>query len=153
MSLYSVENKVFKNLILYGSMTVAKMLIMAPLTAYFRFTRNSFANIEDAAPGAKGDAEKLKRSLVLNDDVERVRRCHLNDIENIIPFVLLGIMLVGVNPNAETAIMHFKVFFYSRLLHTLVYVGKVRQPARGLSWMIGYCTCFSMAYQIIKAVW
>ena len=39
----------------------------------------------------------------------QVRRCHLNDIENIIPFVLLGIMLVGVNPDAETAIMHFKV--------------------------------------------
>merc|ERR1712096_84571 len=62
-------------------------------------------------PGAKGDPEKLKRLLVSNDDVERVRRCHLNDIENIIPFLLLGIMFVGVNPNVETAIIHLRCFF------------------------------------------
>ena len=73
MSLYSLDNQVFKNLVLYGSMAVAKMLVMSPLTAYFRMTRGSFSNLEDAMPGAKGDPEKLKRLLVSNDDVERVR--------------------------------------------------------------------------------
>lgn len=54
-------------------------------------------------------------------DVERVRRNHLNDIENIIPFVLVGFFYVSTDPDRDTALWHFRVFFISRLLHTLSY--------------------------------
>merc|ERR1711921_67987 len=110
---------------------------MSPLTGFYRMTRGAFANMEDA--------EKAKAMLVPNDDVERVRRAHLNDIENIVPFMLLALLYVGTQPDPSTALLHFKVFFYSRLLHTLVYVGKIRQPARALCFLTGFVTMMSMA--------
>jgi hypothetical protein len=51
------------------------------------YFRQAFANPEDAS-GVKGG-----KVMIGDPDVERVRRAHLNDIENIIPFVLLVSML------------------------------------------------------------
>ena len=67
-------------------------------------------------------AKNKSAVVVLNDpDVERVRRNHLNDIENIVPFVLVGLLYVGTNPDRDTALWHFRIFFVSRVLHTLTY--------------------------------
>ncbi len=66
---------------------------------------------------------KNKSAIVVTNDpaVERIRRNHLNDIENIIPFVLVGLFYVGTNPDRDVALWHFRVFFISRVLHTLTY--------------------------------
>jgi glutathione S-transferase len=63
------------------------------------------------------------RSVVVTSDpaVERVRRNHLNDIENIVPFVLVGFFYVGTNPDRDVALWHFRIFFISRLVHTICY--------------------------------
>ncbi len=54
-------------------------------------------------------------------DVERIRRNHLNDLENIVPFVLVGLLYVGTNPDQDVALWHFRIFLASRVLHTLTY--------------------------------
>lgn len=54
-------------------------------------------------------------------DVERLRRNHLNDIENIVPFVLVGFFYVATNPHRDVAYWHFRVFFLSRVVHTVCY--------------------------------
>ncbi len=59
--------------------------------------------------------------VTTDPDVERIRRNHLNDIENIVPFVLIGFFYVATNPDRDVAIWHFKVFFISRLIHTVCY--------------------------------
>jgi glutathione S-transferase len=66
---------------------------------------------------------KNKTAVVTTSDpdVERVRRNHLNDIENIVPFVLVGLFYVGTNPDRDVALWHFRIFFVSRVLHTLTY--------------------------------
>jgi len=148
MSVLSLENEVFASFVFYGALLMLKMLLMAPLTAVFRFKNKSFGNAEDV--GTK-DPEKIKRALVPNDDVERVRRAHRNDMENILPFMLLGLLYCAVGPDASTAIMHFKVFFYARVLHSIVYVGAL-QPWRALCWFVGMVTSVSMIYQIIMAL-
>ena len=48
-------------------------------------------------------------------------RNHLNDIENIIPFVLIGFFYVHTNPSTAAALWHFRLFTASRFLHTLMY--------------------------------
>ena len=53
--------------------------------------------------------------------MERVRRNHLNDIENIVPFVLIGFGYVACNPSPDLALWHFRLFFFSRVLHTFAY--------------------------------
>ena len=78
--------------------------------------KKAFANPEDASgvPGSK---------VVLGDpDVERVRRAHMNDLENVIPFVLLGGLYLATGPSAGTAGLLFKVFTAARYIHTFVYL-------------------------------
>jgi len=39
----------------------------------------------------------------------QVRSAHLNDLENVIPFVLLSLLYIGTNPDPVTALWHFRV--------------------------------------------
>ena len=108
--------------------------------------------------------------MTLSDpDIERVRRNHLNDIENIVPFAVIGFFYVAMNPNARTALWHFRVFFLSRIFHTIAYQVKVRlpirshrfisvfqlplpQPSRALGFLVGYGTTVSMAIQLLRVL-
>ncbi|CAF0874347.1 unnamed protein product [Didymodactylos carnosus] len=110
---------------------------------------SAFANPEDTL-GLFGTP---KGQLTLADpDVERVRRNHLNDIENIIPFVLIGIFYVAINPNPYVALWHFRVFFLSRIIHTIAYQTPLPQPSRAMSFLVGLVTTVSMAIQVLLAI-
>jgi glutathione S-transferase len=97
---------------------------------------------------------KNKTAVVTTNDpdVERVRRNHLNDIENIVPFVLVGLFYVGTNPDRDVALWHFRIFFVSRLLHTLTYQLALPQPSRFIACAVGYLTTLSMAVRIFLTV-
>uniref|UniRef100_A0A8C5QWM4 Microsomal glutathione S-transferase 1 n=1 Tax=Leptobrachium leishanense TaxID=445787 RepID=A0A8C5QWM4_9ANUR len=109
-----------------------------------------FANPEDVVLQSKGgDAKKYLRSDV---DVERVRRCHLNDIENIIPFIGIGLMYVFSNPDLFTALLHFRIFAGSRIFHTIAYLTPLPQPSRALGWFVGYAVTISMGYRVLQGL-
>jgi len=148
---FTMENEVFAGLVYYGTLLMLKVLLMAPLTAVFRFKNGSFGNAEDAAQQAGGDAEKLKKMLVPNEDVERVRRAHRNDLENVLPFMLLAVLYCATGPDAATALLHFKIFFYARVAHSVVYVLAL-QPWRALCWMVGMVVCLSMVYSTLVSL-
>lgn len=134
-SMYSITNPVFRNFLFYSVGSITKMMIMSLLTGRQRFAKlvnidqrkktdtrfvflfKAFANPEDIIIG---DRKTIKPTL-LDPDVERVRRNHLNDIENILPFVLIGFGYVACNPSVDIALWHFRLFFFSRILHTLAY--------------------------------
>jgi uncharacterized MAPEG superfamily protein len=77
----------------------------------------AFANPEDISLGSNKDA----KVTLADPDVERIRRNHLNDMENILPFVAIGLFYVAINPNPVVALWHFRVFFFSRIFHTIAY--------------------------------
>ena len=80
-----------------------------------------FANPEDAA------GQKNAKVNFSNENVERVRRAHQNDIENIFPFAILsGVYLVVANPALFTAKCVFYGFTGARVLHTFVYLNQVK---------------------------
>ncbi|MCI4389131.1 hypothetical protein PGIGA_G00094380 [Pangasianodon gigas] len=147
---HEIDSELFLAFSTYATIVILKMMFMSPLTAYYRITRKAFANMEDTAT-AKTPEEK-KKMLRVNDDVERVRRCHQNDLENIIPFVLVGLLYTLTGPELSTALLHFRLFVGSRFFHTIAYVTPLPQPSRGLSWMVGMGTTFSMAYHILNTV-
>ncbi|XP_048012057.1 microsomal glutathione S-transferase 1.2 [Megalobrama amblycephala] len=143
-----INSDVFLAFSTYATIVILKMMFMSPLTGYFRITRKAFSNWEDTAM-AKNDPEERKKMLQTNPDVERVRRCHQNDLENIIPFVVIGLLYALTGPDLSTALLHFRVFVASRFIHTVSYVMGLPQPSRGLSWMVGMITTFSMAYRVL----
>ena len=78
-------------------------------------------------------------------------RNHLNDLENIVPFLFLALFYILVDPNAYVAIWHFRVFTVSRILHTLFYQ-MASQPGRFYSYLVGLFVLYSLAIQIICAL-
>ncbi|KPP64765.1 hypothetical protein Z043_116854 [Scleropages formosus] len=125
------ESEVFLAFCTYATIVILKMLLMAPLTAYFRITKKVFSNPEDTWLAA--NAEEKKKMLCTDEDVERVRRCHLNDLENIVPFLMIGLLYSITGPDLSTALLHFRVFVDSRIFHTVAYLACLPQPSRGLS--------------------
>ncbi|XP_072509725.1 microsomal glutathione S-transferase 1 isoform X2 [Notamacropus eugenii] len=143
-----MDSEVFSAFTTYGAIVLSKMMIMSIVTAFFRLTRKAFANPEDV-PGSK-TPENIKKFVRTDDSVERVRRAHLNDLENIIPFLGIGLLYSLSNPDLTTALWHFRIFAAARIYHSIAYVTPLPQPNRGLSWFIGYLVTWSMAYRVLK---
>lgn len=144
-----MEDEVFRAFATYAAVVMLKMLLMAPLTAFYRFSRGAFANEEDVA---RKPADERKKMLRTHPDVERVRRCHQNDLENIIPYVAISLLYTLTGPALSEALLHFRVFAGSRIFHTVSYVLPLPQPCRAFSWMAGMLATFSMAYRLFSAV-
>ncbi|KAG9280301.1 microsomal glutathione S-transferase 1.1 [Astyanax mexicanus] len=144
---HMIDSEVFMAFSTYATLVILKMMLMSPMTSYFRLTRKVFANMEDTAFG--GSAEDRKKMIRVDPDVERVRRCHQNDLENIIPFVVIGLLYALTGPDLSTALLHFRLFVGSRFIHTVVYVMALPQPSRLLAFMVGLVTTLSMAYRVL----
>ncbi|XP_054447366.1 microsomal glutathione S-transferase 1 [Pteronotus mesoamericanus] len=143
-----MENKVFMAFTSYATIILSKMMFMSIATAFYRVTRKVFANPEDCASFGKG--ESAKKYLRVDDRVERVRRAHLNDLENIVPFLGIGLLYSLSGPDLSTAILHFRLFVGARIYHTIAYLLPLPQPNRGLAFFVGYGVTFSMAYRLLK---
>merc|ERR1719199_133904 len=79
--------------------------------------------------------------------IGRLQSCHQNDMENILPFLLLAFLYVQCG--FHNAAVYFYTFTAARIMHTVMYLGLKQQPWRTLFWGVGvYCTC-SMAIQMV----
>ena len=88
--------------------------------------------------------------IKIDDRVERVRRAHLNDMENILPYIMVAFLYVLTEPNFYTATILFRVATIVRIIHTIVYaLHPIRQPARALMFFTHY---FIMIYMIIATI-
>ncbi|XP_078530156.1 microsomal glutathione S-transferase 1 [Lissotriton helveticus] len=142
-----IDSEVFLAYSTYATIVLLKMMLMSLCTAYFRLTRKAFANPEDAGVHSKG--EGAKKFLRTDPDVERVRRCHLNDLENIVPFIGIGLLYSLSRPDLFTALLHFRIFAGSRIFHSISYLVPLPQPCRGLSFFAGFIVTISMAYRLL----
>ncbi|KAK6639479.1 hypothetical protein RUM43_007752 [Polyplax serrata] len=147
-NLMSFDNPVFKSYAFYVGVLVLKMLLMSLLTGRMRFKKRVFCNPEDT----KG----MKNAKVKFDDpdVERARRAHLNDLENIPVFFVAAWLFLLTDPPVFLAVNLFRVFAIARILHTVVYAVKpMPQPARALSWGVGYgITIYMVVHSLIYYV-
>uniref|UniRef100_A0A8C8Z584 Microsomal glutathione S-transferase 1 n=1 Tax=Prolemur simus TaxID=1328070 RepID=A0A8C8Z584_PROSS len=143
-----VENEVFMAFASYATIVLSKMMFMSTATAFYRLTRKVFVNPEDCTSFGRG--ENAKKYLRTDDRVERVRRAHLNDLENIVPFLGIGLLYSLSGPDLSTALLHFRLFVGARIYHTIAYLTPLPQPNRALGFFIGYGVTFSMAYSLLK---
>nr|BAN20983.1 microsomal glutathione s-transferase [Riptortus pedestris] len=131
--LMSLDNAVFRAYLFYSAVLILKMLLMAPLTARWRYAKKIFISPEDTKL-AKGG-----KSGIQDPDIERVRRAHLNDLENIPIFFVAAFGYLMTNPAPFIAIMLMRLFTLARIAHTIVYaVIVIPQPARAIAWFLGY---------------
>ena len=118
----NISHELFSCYAFYSGLVLAKTLAMSFWTAKRRFANGAFANPEDVV----GTPNEVKA----NEEVERVRRCHQNDLENVLPFVLVGGLYLSTNPALATAKVVFRTFTAARYIHTFVYVFAVSNLGR-----------------------
>lgn len=115
-----MDNEVLMAFTSYATIILAKMMFLSSATAFQRLTNKVFANPEDCAGFGKG--ENAKKFLRTDEKVERVRRAHLNDLENIVPFLGIGLLYSLSGPDLSTALIHFRIFVGARIYHTIAYL-------------------------------
>lgn len=144
MAPLSLDNLAVQAYIVHAAILAVKLLALSGLTGMTRVARGSFANPEDA--------KIVKGGKVKYDDppVERLRRAHLNDLENIPAFWVLGALYLTTGPAAAWATLLFRAFTVGRLVHTVVYaIVPLPQPARGIAFGIPYLINLYMGVQTI----
>jgi len=141
----SLENEVFSKFAFYAGVVLIKTVVMSLWTARYRIPRKVFITPEDYV------LSNTPVSLSQDADVERVRRCHQNDLENVLPFVLIGLLYVLTGPELSTALLVFRLFAGSRLLHTIVYLNAVPQPSRALLFFVGIGVNIYMAVAVLRS--
>lgn len=95
-------------------------------------------------------AESLQ-CRILTTCVIDYHRAHINDLENIIPFLFLGAVYSMIGPSLAVARLHFLVFFTGRVVHSIAYLLALRAPTRSLAYTVAQIPCVSMAVQILMA--
>ncbi|XP_076237484.1 microsomal glutathione S-transferase 1 [Calliopsis andreniformis] len=127
----NINPELFKTFAFWTSIIGLKVLAMAPLTTRQRFRKQVFMNPEDTKFTHKATVGSS------DDDVERVRRAHLNDLENIPVWMVVTLLWLTTNPSVWLATNLIRCFALCRIAHTLVYAVCPMQPARALSFGLG----------------
>ncbi|XP_040579768.1 microsomal glutathione S-transferase 1 [Lepeophtheirus salmonis] len=140
--MFGINDDLWASFCFYGALNLAKMIVMSPLTGRKRMSKKIFANQEDA--------KSFEGKVTLSDpDVERVRRAHLNDIENIVPFLLIAPMYLSTGPLSSIAVNVLRIFTFGRYLHTISYLNEM-QPWRAIGFIMGIiCNVFMVGSTIV----
>lgn len=74
----------------------------------------------------------------------------MNDLENILPYLIIGLVYVLTNPNTTAAAWLFRIGATARIIHTIIYAIKpVPQPARAICFMT---TAGIMVYMSVRVM-
>lgn len=91
--------------------------------------------------------------LAPNDAVERIRRIHMNDLENIPFFLAAGFLFVLTGPSLLLAQVLFYGYVVTRLLHFLAYFTARTHDLRATLWTPGSLIILYMAgHTLVAAV-
>jgi glutathione S-transferase len=85
------------------------------------------------------DIQNVKGAEHLEQDppaVARVLRAHRNAVDNIVPFLIAGLLYVLLGAGLTGALAFFAPFVLVRLIHSFAYLG-AKQPLRTISFVVG----------------
>lgn len=124
---------------------VLKMLALAFYTGWLRLRRKVFAAPEDY--GVVG----AKPCLATDSQIERVRRAHLNDLENLVPFFVVGYLYALTDPSPLAAKTYYLGYLVARVLHSAFYLG-AKQPHRTIAYTVAMVLLLVMLGETLARV-
>jgi uncharacterized MAPEG superfamily protein len=152
MTLLNMENPVFVTYMIAGAIMVLKIMGQGWMTVYRMLKSNSgLASPEDLQVGLI-NRNPHPEQLDMNDYVDRSRRMHRNDLENIPAFLACGILFVAADPSYLLANILMYGFVGARLAHTVAYATRQSHEVRATFYTIGSVAVISMAVYVITAV-
>jgi uncharacterized MAPEG superfamily protein len=124
---------------------VLKMVAVGFYTSAVRIRRRVFATPEDYA------LRNLAPAGVPDEDVERVRRAHRNDLENVLPFLVVGLLYALTGPSLAAARIYLIGFLVARTLHSVFYI-RAMQPHRTIAFTVGMVLMLAMLVTTLVAL-
>ena len=152
MTLFSIENPVFVTYMIAGSIMILKIMGQGWMTV-FRMLRSDsgLASPEDLQAGLI-NRNPHPEQLEKNDYVDRSRRMHRNDLENIPAFLACGLLFVAAQPSYLLANILMYSFVGARLAHTVAYATKQTHEVRATLYTVGSVVVIIMAVYVLAAV-
>nr|QIJ45842.1 glutathione S transferase microsomal 1 [Meteorus pulchricornis] len=126
-----IRDDLLREFAICSSVLVLKILAMALLTGRQRFVKKVVISPEDAFT-------KSTKVSTTDEDVERVRRAHRNDLENILPWFVMTLIWLTTGPSYYFAMFLMRTFVVARIIHTIVYAIIPMQPHRAIAFFVGY---------------
>lgn len=127
-----------------AAVLVLKMWLTGTATGTTRILRRAYITDEDYA--LVGQAEPRTDATV-----ERLRRIHQNDLENILPFLVVGFLYALTGPSYTLAWWLFTLFTAARIVHTGVYLAAL-QPWRTIVFEIGNIVLLVLTILLLVAL-
>jgi len=128
-----------------AAILVIKMLVTANLTGFLRTSRSVYSSPEDYR--LFGQEPKTAR----DEQIERIRRAHRNDLENVLPFFAVGFLYALAAPSSTVAAVLFVAFTVARIVHTAVYIAGL-QPWRTITFAVAQVALYAMALIVLFRV-
>lgn len=151
MTALTMENPVFVTYMIASAIMILKIMGQGWMTV-FRMLKidGGLASPEDIRPGLINRNPRPEQ-LELNDYVDRSRRMHRNDLENIPAFLACGLLFVVTGPSILLANILMYSFVGSRLVHTMAYATKQSHEVRATLYTIGSVVVMIMAIYVLAA--
>lgn len=150
MTAISLENPVFVTYLTASAIMVLKVMGQGWMTVHRMMKVGAgYASPEDLQQGLINKSPDPAQ-LEVNEYVDRSRRMHRNDLENVPAFWIAGLLFVAVNPAAWLAQALMYGFVLARLAHFWAYASKRSHEVRATFYTIGSVIVIYMA---LHALW
>lgn len=151
MTALTMENPVFVSYMVAAAIMVIKIMGQGWMTVYRMLKSNSgLASPEDLQIGLINKSPDPTQ-LDLNDYVDRSRRMHRNDLENIPAFLAIGLLFVITGPSYMFANIMMFGFVGARLVHALAYATAQSHEVRATLYTIASVIVMVMAVEVLLA--
>lgn len=133
-----------------SALLVLKVMGQGWMTVYrLMKVQGGFASPEDLRPG-RLNPNPDPAQLEWNDYVDRSRRMHRNDLENIPAFWAAGLLFAATGPALWLAQVLMYGFVLARAAHALAYATKQSHEMRATFYTIG---SLIVVYMALHALW
>jgi glutathione S-transferase len=133
----NLHGPLFATYVVAASLIILKAVAMSWLTV-FRMVKaqGGYRSPEDIRKTPLNPAPDPAQ-LLPNEDVERIRRIQMNDLENLPYFLVAGFLYILTQPSLLLAQWLLYGYVASRLLHFLAYLTGQIHDIRAILWTIG----------------
>jgi uncharacterized MAPEG superfamily protein len=149
MSLLTFDNPVFRYYAIAAALMIIKMMSQGWMTVFRMIKVNGGFRYPEDARRSFANPHPRPEQLLPNEYVERSRRMHGNDVENVPLFLFSGLLYVCTAPSDAVALGLFAAYVLSRLAHWYAVLTARPHETRAALWTIGSAIVYLMACAVI----
>lgn len=145
MDKIAFSNPIFTTYVIAAAIMILKVKSMSWLTVQRMIKANGGFRAPEDIKKTPMNKNPDPTQLDKNESVERIRRIHLNDLENVPFFLVAGFLFVLTDPSLMLARALLYGYVATRLLHFVAYFTGRTHDTRAMLWTPGSLIVIYMA--------